>query len=128
VDDETAGAATVLVIEDDPTLAEFFEVVLHGEGLSPVVSSTGSDAVRLATRHQTKLVVLDLMLPGLYGTAVADALKAKWPKLPIIVVSAQGAMTVAQDAWRARAFAYFTKPFEMTDFIAAVRNALSSAP
>jgi DNA-binding response OmpR family regulator len=114
-----------LVIEDDLGLGELYTRVLDDEGVQAVISRTGHDAVQLVEQHEPRLVILDLMLPGMYGTSVASALQAKWRKLPIIMISALPNMTVAQDAWASRAFAYLTKPFELGDFSAAVRKALN---
>lgn len=124
----TELAPTALVIEDDAGIVELFEHLLREEGLRAVISRSGHNALELAERHRPSLVLLDLGLPGIYGTSVAIALKTRFPGLPIIVVSALRDQTVAQDAWVSGAFAYFTKPFDIEQFLGTVRRALRERP
>ncbi len=113
---------TALVIEDDDPIAVLFETVLKDEGFEVVRSRTGHEAMELAEQWAPDLVLLDLGLPGIYGTSIASALKARWRELPILVVSALSAATVSQDAADCGATAYLTKPFELEQLTEVVRS------
>ena len=102
----------VLVIEDDEAIALLIQTILQEAGLMVDTARTGHEALELAAATTPDLVVLDLGLPGLYGTSVAVALRQAYRKLPIIVVSALPDRTVAEDAWGIQAQGYLTKPFE----------------
>jgi len=78
-------------------------------------------------RALPRLVILDLGLPGLYGTSLAITLRAEFPGLPFIVVSALQADAVAQDAWSIGAAAYLTKPFDCDELLATVRRVLAAS-
>jgi DNA-binding response OmpR family regulator len=119
------SASTALVIEDDPSTIHFYRHVLRAEGFEVVVSRSGHDDVALCEQHNPTVVIADLMLPGLYGTSVIGAVKARWRQLPVIVVSSLPECTVAQDAWQARAFAYLTKPFRLEELLATVHRAVA---
>jgi DNA-binding response OmpR family regulator len=119
--------ATALVVEDDDPIAELVESVLTEEGLTVVRSRTGHEAMQASERFRPDIVLLDLGLPGVYGTSIASALKARWRDLPILVVSALSDETVARDAAECGAAAYLTKPFELEQLTEAVRRLLATS-
>ena len=103
----------VMVVEDDEAIARLIQAVLADiDGANVEMCRTGHEALARAADVQPDLVLLDLGLPGLYGTSVALALRQTNRHLPIIVISALPGHTVAEDAWTIQAQAYLTKPFE----------------
>ncbi|HEU0168590.1 MAG TPA: response regulator [Chloroflexota bacterium] len=104
---------TVMVVEDDEAIARLIHTVIAEiPGAQVETCRTGHEALTRAAMVQPDLVLLDLGLPGLYGTSVALALRQANRQLPIIVISALPGHTVAEDAWTIQAQAYLTKPFE----------------
>src|SRR4051794_37936219 len=83
--------ATVLVIEDDPTLVAALSFNLVREGYRVLTAATGSAGLELALRERDHLdlVVLDLMLPGLSGFQVLRQLRAR-SNVPVLILSARG--------------------------------------
>jgi DNA-binding response OmpR family regulator len=116
----------ILIVEDDAAIASVLQMLLSDAGLVAEVAHTGQQALATVERECPKLVLLDLGLPGLYGTSLAVTLRMRWPSLPFIVISALPDLAVAQDAWSIGAAAYFTKPFDVDDLTATVRRILSS--
>jgi len=119
------GSKTILVVEDDEAIAQLISQILAEEDVRVETARTGHEAMELARASQPDLVVLDLGLPGLYGTSVATALRQAYRKLPIIVVSALPPHTVSEDAWAIQAQAYLTKPFEPDHLQELVRRYLA---
>src|SRR5205807_10154576 len=83
------GAARILVVEDDPTVAAIFVRYLRREGYEVLTAEDGRSALDVAVSSQPDLVVLDIMLPGLDGLEVCRRLRAKAP-VPIVMLSARG--------------------------------------
>jgi DNA-binding response OmpR family regulator len=114
----------ILVVEDEPMLAGFIEQALTAEGYSPTVVHDGDAGEAEALTGDYGLVLLDLMLPGLSGLDVLDAVRARRPELPVIVVTAQGAVEQRVEGLDRGANDYVTKPFSFEELLARVRAQL----
>jgi DNA-binding response OmpR family regulator len=112
-----AGGRLVLVVEDEPTIAEAIAARLRAEGLRTLVASDGPTAVRLAHEHRPDLLVLDVMLPGFDGLEVCRRVQAERP-VPILMVTARDAETDLLVGLGVGADDYLTKPFSMRELIA----------
>lgn len=123
----TGGRERVLLVEDDSAISELMQMMLADMGLAVDVAATGSRAIELAELNPPALAILDLGLPEMYGKTVAAKLRSRYASLPMFVVSALSASTVAEDAWAMGAFTYITKPFELDAFSAAVKRGLELA-
>jgi len=116
----------VLVVEDDDAVANLLDTLLSELGCAVRVARTGHQALEMAAGDAPSLVILDLGLPGLYGTSVGVTLRHMHPKLPLIIVSALPDSAVAQDAWSVGAQAYFTKPFDCDQLLAKARELIEA--
>jgi len=117
----------ILVVEDEEHLAMGIKYNLVAEGYRVTVSGDGRTAIKLLTEPTSDidLVVLDLMLPGMSGYAVCEALRAIDQEMPVLILSAR---TLSED--RTRGFdvganQYMSKPFDLDEFISRVRNLLA---
>lgn len=124
---ETADRQHILVVEDEQHLATGIRYNLDAEGYRVTIAGDGPSALKLLEEspHDVDLVILDLMLPGMSGYAVCEALRAVDRDLPVLILSAR---TLAED--RARGFdvganQYLTKPFELDEFLSRVNNLLA---
>ena len=79
----------ILLLDDDPEICELTQTYLQQQGLVVDTVQSGDALDRYLTEHDIDLLVLDLMLPGEHGLAIAQRLK-KHSDLPIIIISAQG--------------------------------------
>jgi DNA-binding response OmpR family regulator len=114
----------VLVVEDEPGIADFIERGLRAEGYDVAVVADGVEAVERALDPDVDLVVLDVMLPGQDGLAVLDAVRPRRPGLPIIALTARGAVADRIAGLDAGATDYVTKPFSFDELAARVRAQL----
>jgi two-component system, OmpR family, alkaline phosphatase synthesis response regulator PhoP len=117
----------ILVVEDEAHLAAGIKYNLLAEGYRVTTAADGPSAIKVltATPCDVDLMVLDLMLPGMSGYAVCEALRARDRNLPVLILSAR---TLAED--RTRGFdvganQYLTKPFDLDEFLSRIRNLLS---
>ena len=116
----------ILVVEDEEHLAYGIKFNLEGEGYAVTAVGDGQAALaRLAADPPVDLVVLDLMLPGMSGYAVCEALRARGSTVPVVMLTAR---TLVED--RIRGFdagtdVYMQKPFDLEELLSVVRNLLA---
>ncbi len=108
--DTSVDTVRVLVIEDDPTVAEVVGRYLEREGYQVEVAADGAEGVRRALAGRPDLVVLDLMLPSLGGIEVFRRLRAVSP-VPVIMLTARGGEADRVAGLELGADDYVVKPF-----------------
>jgi two-component system response regulator MtrA len=113
----------VLVVDDDPALAEMLGIVLRGEGFEPAVVSDGDAALGAFRREKPDVVLLDLMLPGTDGIEVCRQIRAE-SGVPIVMLTAKGDTTDVVLGLESGADDYVVKPFKPKELIARVRARL----
>ena len=116
----------ILVIEDERTLVGFIEQSLRAEGHSVSVCHDGESGETAAASGDYALVLLDLTLPGKDGLEVLDAIRARTPDLPVIVLTAHTAVEQRVEGLDRGANDYVTKPFSFEELLARVRAQLRS--
>ena len=120
----------ILVVDDDPVIVRLLEINLSLEGFTIVKTTRGEEAVSLARERLPALLLLDLMMPGMDGWAVREALleDPSTADIPVVVVSAR-----TQDEDRERGYAlnvaaYITKPFDPAELVETVRHCVAGPP
>jgi DNA-binding response OmpR family regulator len=114
----------VLVVDDDPTVAEVVLGYLRREGFEAAHAADGLDALRIAAAAPPDLVVLDLMLPGIDGLEVCRRLRAQWPDLPVVMLTARGEEEDRIAGLEVGADDYVVKPFSPRELALRVRSVL----
>lgn len=121
---EGAGAgARVLVVDDDPTVAEIVTGYLDRAGYVVDRAGDGPDALARAAAHWPDLVVLDLMLPGMDGLEVCRRIRARGP-VPVIMLTARGDEDDRILGLEVGADDYVTKPFSPRELVLRVQSVL----
>ncbi len=115
--------ARVLVIDDDPALAEMLTIVLRGEGFDPAVVSEGTKALPALRALKPDLVLLDLMLPGMNGIDVCKAIRAE-SGVPIVMLTAKTDTIDVVLGLESGADDYVVKPFKPKELVARLRTRL----
>jgi two-component system response regulator MtrA len=113
----------VLVVDDDPALAEMLGIVLRGEGFEPAFVSDGDAALGAFRREKPDVVLLDLMLPGTDGIEVCRQIRAE-SGVPIVMLTAKGDTTDIVLGLESGADDYVVKPFKPKELVARVRARL----
>ena len=119
-------SATVLIVEDDASIAQFVAASLSAGGLRPVTATTAAQGIEEARDRLPKLVIVDLGLPDLDGIELIARLRAR-STTPILVLSARIQETQKIAALDAGADDYLTKPFGVGELMARVRAMLRRA-
>ncbi len=114
---------TVLVVEDDASIAMGLELNLTAEGYNVITAADGEDGLELA-RKGADLVVLDVMLPRLNGFEIVKKLRGENNPVPVIMLSARGAELDKVMGLELGAEDYITKPFGLAELLARVKAVL----
>ena len=102
----------ILIVEDEKKVASFIKKGLQQEGYAADTVHDGADAVHNAALFDYDLVILDLMLPTKPGLEVMREIRSKKPKLPVLVLTAKGAVNDKVAGLDAGADDYLIKPFD----------------
>jgi two-component system, OmpR family, response regulator MtrA len=113
----------VLVVDDDPALAEMLGIVLRGEGFDPSFVADGARAMTTFRELRPDLVLLDLMLPGMSGIDVCKAIRAE-SGVPIIMLTAKTDTVDVVLGLESGADDYVVKPFKPKELVARLRARL----
>ena len=111
----------LLVAEDDTKAARFLVQGLEEEGHAVDVAADGNTAAQLGQVHPYDVIVLDVMLPGQDGLAVANQLRRSGITAPILMLTARDATSDVVRGLEAGADDYLTKPFAFDELVARVR-------
>jgi DNA-binding response OmpR family regulator len=116
----------ILIVEDDPDIAELVRRRLEQQELACLVAESGPDALRLAAHERPALILLDLMLPHLDGLEVLRRLKEQpdTANIPVIIMTARSAEEERVEGLRRGAVDYVTKPFSIRELATRVSNIL----
>jgi two-component system, OmpR family, response regulator MtrA len=113
----------VLVVDDDPALAEMLGIVLRNEGFDPTFVADGEQALDAFHEHRPDLVLLDLMLPGISGIDVCRAIRAE-SGVPIVMLTAKTDTVDVVLGLESGADDYVVKPFKPKELVARIRARL----
>jgi DNA-binding NtrC family response regulator len=125
-DDDEAGTQAglvrkVLVVDDEVDLADLAEALLTSRGLDVVVAHSAIDALRILERDgEVDAVFSDIMMPGMNGLQLADAISEFFPRIKIVLTS--GYTGPAMLANRERDYLFATKPYRIDTIMALLRS------
>ncbi|MCG7258699.1 response regulator transcription factor [Corynebacterium sp. ACRQK] len=123
----TTVETKILVVDDDPAIAEMLTIVLQGEGFRTVVVGDGVEAVKAAEEHNPDLILLDVMLPGMNGIDVCKAIRES-STVPIVMLTARTDTVDVVLGLESGADDYVHKPFKPKELVARVRARLRRTP
>lgn len=117
----------ILVVDDDPENCRVLSELLGAEGFDPVPFHNGEAAWKAMETGQVQadVVVADVRMPGLNGVALLRRLKARFPAIPVVLVSAFAEEEVWSDGLRAGATDVFPKPIHGGSLVRALRHAVA---
>jgi two-component system OmpR family response regulator len=115
---------TVLVVDDEPVLAEMVSMALRYEGWNIATAGDGSSAIAAARAERPDVVVLDVMLPDMSGLDVLHKLRTENPRLPVLLLTAKDAVEDRIAGLTAGGDDYVTKPFSIEEVVLRLRALL----
>lgn len=123
---EGDAGARVLIVDDEPSVAQVFQEFLASQGYTLSLASSGEEAVRMLPVFCPDIILTDLNLPGLSGLEVMRAAKAVDSEVCVVVVTGYASASTAIDALRQGAYDYVTKPFDLDDVFQIVERGIAN--
>ncbi len=116
--------ASVLIVDDEPNIRRMLGALLREEGYSTTEAGDGKEAFARMSEIDADVVLLDLMLPGVTGLDLLDAIHTRWPLAPIIMMSGRASLSDAVQATKRGAFHFIEKPLSPEAVLLTIRSAL----
>ncbi len=118
----------ILLVEDDPSIALVITAALEDEGMEVTSCDTIAERDRLLMGDHFSVLLTDVMLPDGDGIESLGGVRAIYPDLPVVILSAQNTLDTAVRATDTGAFEYFPKPFDIDELARTVRQAAAKSP
>ncbi len=115
---------TILVIDDEEIMREILETLLTREGYRVRLAASGPDGLEVVRSTPLDAVIVDVMMPGMDGLLVLDAIRDFVDELPVLMITAFASMETAVTAMKKGAFDYITKPFKNDEVLVVLNNAV----
>jgi FixJ family two-component response regulator len=119
------AAATICVVDDDPSMLKALERLLLSVGLCARFFREPLHFLYYATLNPVRLVLIDIWIPGMSGLELQKKLRAVSPETRVIIVTADDEESVRSAAMQNGATAFFAKPFDNDTFLDAIRQAMA---
>jgi two-component system response regulator GlrR len=119
-----AEKASILIVDDDPSLRELLADLLVSQGYRTVAAANGSEAVTALEKERFHLVLTDLRMPGMGGERLVEECLRRWPAVPLIVLTAYGSIEDALELIRKGVYDYIPKPHKEKDLLLRIARAL----
>lgn len=116
--------ARIVVADDDAHIRELIGVYLQNEGFEVKEAGDGEAALKAVQTTQADLVILDIMMPGMDGWELCSKLRAEYPDLPLLMISAKGEPAHKVRGFRLGTDDYMTKPFDALELVMRVKALL----
>ena len=122
------AAAAVWIVDDDRSIRWVLEKALSREGIPFRSFASAQEAAQALQHEQPQVLVSDIRMPGETGLELLASIKARHPRLPVIIMTAYSDLDSAVSAFRGGAFEYLPKPFDVDHAVALIRRASADVP
>ncbi|KMY23734.1 two-component system, OmpR family, response regulator [Actinobaculum suis] len=122
--EEKEPEATILVVDDEPSLRELLSASLHFAGFEVLTAADGQEALAHQQNQSIDLVVLDIMMPGMDGFEVLRRMRERDSDLPVLFLTARDDVKDKVQGLTIGGDDYITKPFSLEEVVARIRAVL----
>ncbi len=116
---------TILIVDDETSYLTLLRSVLEEEGYGIATAKCGYDALEILKNSDIDLIITDMKMPEMSGLQLLDTVRAGWPDIPVIIMTAHGSIEKAVEAMQKGAFSYIQKPFENNSLLVFITKALN---
>jgi len=113
----------ILVVDDEKVVRDGCRRVLTGKGFEVLTAEDGQKAMDLLSGESVDLILLDLKMPVMSGEEVLEITNAKYPDIPVIVITGHGTVDTAVECMKKGAYDFITKPFQIDQFLLTINRA-----
>ena len=119
--------ASILVVDDEHSMREFLEIMLHKEGYQVATAAGGGEAINILKKKDFDLVITDIRMKETDGLQVLKKCKELHPNTVVIMISAYASTSTAVEAMKWGAYDYLPKPFKVREIKTVIQDALATA-
>lgn len=112
----------ILIVDDQFGIRVLLNEIFQKEGYKTYTAANGKQALDIADKVSPQLVILDLKIPGMDGLEILKRLKKNSPDIKVMIMTAYGELGMIQEAMINGALTHFTKPFDIDEFLKAVKK------
>ncbi len=114
----------ILIIDDERPILLTLEALLGRHGFETETAATAAAGLKALKNKSASLVLLDLQLPDVQGLEILDTIKAEWPEMPVIVLTAHDTLNNAIESIKRGAYHFVSKPYAPEELLSLVEKAL----
>ncbi len=118
------AVARILVVDDEESIREFFEIMLKREGYEVFSAQNGKEGFEAFKKNPVDLIISDIQMPEMSGMELLVKVKETDPETPMIMITAFGSTETAVEALKMGAYDYIQKPFKLDEVKIVIRQAL----
>jgi two-component system response regulator PilR (NtrC family) len=122
--EDVMALCKVLVVDDEESIREFFEIMLKREGYEVWTASNGKEALERLKKGRADLILSDIQMPEMSGLELLSKVKEQDPEALMIMITAFGSTETAVEAMKLGAYDYVQKPFKIDEVKIILRQAL----
>ncbi|MFC1527757.1 sigma-54-dependent transcriptional regulator, partial [Candidatus Neomarinimicrobiota bacterium] len=112
----------ILIVDDEINIRMTLKDILEDEGYETCVAGTGEKAIKIATKENIDMIILDVKLPGIDGIETFQNIHKDKPELDVLMISGHSDISTAVSAVKIGAYDFLEKPLSMIKILTAVRN------
>jgi two-component system response regulator PilR (NtrC family) len=116
----------ILVVDDEESIREFLSIMLKKEGYDVSLAADGEEAKGLLKNKSFHMIISDLQMPNVTGMELLEHVKANYPDITFMMITAFGSTENAVEAMKLGAYDYLTKPFKIDEVRILINNALKA--
>lgn len=116
---------TILIVDDEKNYLSLLSTILEDENFNVLTAGNGTDALSVLEDSDVDLLITDMKMPEMNGLFLLEKVRAGWPDIPVIMMTAHGSVEKAVEAMQKGAYTYIQKPFDNDRLIIFVNKALS---
>lgn len=121
------SAGNILIVDDEPNIRKGLRAILIRDGHEVHDVATGEQALEVLKTLAIEVAIVDIRMPGMSGTDLLAAIRARWPHLAVILLTGHGTLETAITAVKQGAHDYLIKPAQPDEIRAVVNQALAAA-
>ncbi|MBD3867989.1 MAG: sigma-54-dependent Fis family transcriptional regulator [Acidobacteria bacterium] len=117
----------ILIVDDEANVRKVLGTLLQQGGYQTTPAGDAAQALDLVRAQDPDLVLTDLQMPGMDGMELLSTLRADFPEIPVVMLTAHGSIEAAVEAMKLGAFDFMTKPFDREQVLEVIGKALGQA-
>jgi len=114
----------ILIVDDDESMRFFLSEAMKKEGYVFDVAADGKEALEKLEKERFHIILMDIKMPRMNGLLALEKIKAMYPDLLVVLMTAYGSQRVAIEAIQRGAYDYFTKPFDLNEMRVVIKRAM----